>query len=88
MKYNIKDIVKNETVEFDHYRAGNLYYSVWVNIEENPAKLAHYKKHLFPVPISDTGEASFMNIDKAILFMRYIRKAIEDKTFVQGELGT
>ena len=28
------------------------------------------------VPISDIGEATFLNQDKGILFMRYIRKAI------------
>ena len=35
----------------------------------------------FPVPIEDTGEASFLAEDKAMLFMRYIRKhlkSIED----------
>lgn len=28
------------------------------------------------VPISDIGEATFLNQDKGILFMRYIRKSI------------
>ena len=28
----------------------------------------------FPVPIEDTGEAAFIRHDKAMLFMRWIRK--------------
>jgi hypothetical protein len=31
----------------------------------------------FPVDISDTGDGTFLAEDKALLFMRYIRKAIE-----------
>jgi hypothetical protein len=30
----------------------------------------------FPVPISDTGNATFLAQDRAILFMRYIRKQV------------
>ncbi len=30
----------------------------------------------FPVPIADTGNAKFLNEDKAMMFMRYIRKHI------------
>jgi hypothetical protein len=31
----------------------------------------------FPVPIDDIGTATFLNVDKAMLFMRYIRKHLE-----------
>jgi hypothetical protein len=31
----------------------------------------------FPVPIDDIGNATFHDTDKAILFMRYIRKHLE-----------
>lgn len=51
-------------VRFKYYRQGNLYYETDSGIT-------------FPVPISDTGDASFFAEDKAILFMRYIRKFIE-----------
>ena len=57
---DIKDLVKDRTVSFSHYRAGNLYYKV------------DGKDFEFPVPISDTGEATFPNKEKAMLFMRYI----------------
>lgn len=33
---------------------------------------------MFPVPIEDIGDATFLAEDKAILFMRYIRKYIEE----------
>lgn len=59
----IKDHVKG-VVDFQYYRAGYLYY-----LSESGL--------LFPVPISDTGEATFLAQDKAILFMRYIRKYLE-----------
>ena len=31
----------------------------------------------FPVPIEDAGTATFLAEDRAILFMRYIRKQME-----------
>ena len=59
---SIKDMVKDgKKVRFSYYRAGELWYTTEDGFN-------------FPVPISDTGEATFMNEDKAILFMRYIRK--------------
>lgn len=56
----LKDHVKGN-VTFKFYREGNLMY-------ETETKL------LFPVPIDDIGNATFLAEDKAILFMRYIRK--------------
>ena len=61
-KINIKDHVNNDqVVTFLYYRDGEL----WYNTE---------KGFIFPVPISDIGNATFNAKDKAILFMRYIRK--------------
>lgn len=54
-------VAKGKVVNFMYYRAGNL----WYVTEDNFA---------FPVPISDIGDATFHPQDKAILFMRYIRK--------------
>lgn len=48
-------------VRFQHYRAGMLWYVTETGFS-------------FPVPIDDTGEATFLAEDKASLFMRYIRK--------------
>lgn len=57
---SIKEHVQGK-VTFQFYRQGNLYYKTETGIT-------------FPVPIEDTGEATFLNEDKAMLFMRYIRK--------------
>jgi hypothetical protein len=78
MNLTIKEIVKNNVVRFVEYRKGFLYYSVSVLYDDHRAD-----KHLFPVPIEDCGDATFPAEEKAILFMRYIRKAIDDGTFVK-----
>lgn len=58
----LKDMVSSgKTVSFLHYHDGNL----WYETED------HFS---FPVPISDVGNATFLATDKAMLFMRYIRK--------------
>ncbi len=51
-------------VEFEYYRDGSLWYRTKYGF-------------LFPVPIDDIGTATFLRTDKAILFMRYIRKWME-----------
>lgn len=58
---NIKDMVKDKTVQFSHYFDGALWYKTECGFE-------------FPVPIEDIGNSTFLAVDKAILFMRYIRK--------------
>ena len=84
MKLTIKEIVKDNTVEFVRYRKGNLYYRVIIllNYEEYPY-ITYGETYEFPVPIEDCGDADFHSHDKAILFMRYIRKALEEGTFVK-----
>lgn len=73
---NIKEIVKDNTVRFLRYRQGHAYYAVTVPEED----IEYY----FPVPLEDIGDATLEAEDKAIVFMRYIRKAIEDGTFVKN----
>jgi len=70
---NIKDIVKDNTVRFVRYRQGIVYYGVDV-----PADGAY----VFPVPLEDIGDATLELEDRAIMFMRYIRRAISDGSFV------
>ena len=61
---NIKDMVKDgKKVNFTHYRDKELWY-------ETECGFA------FPVPIEDCGGTKFLAQDKAMLFMRYIRKYI------------
>jgi hypothetical protein len=71
---NVKDIVKDNRVRFLRYRQGVMYYSV--------ATPGSSGEHMFPVPLSDVGDATLHAEDKAIIFMRYIRKAIEEGTLV------
>lgn len=49
------------TVQFTHFRDGMLWYKT--QFDES-----------FPVPIDEAGTATFNATDRAILFMRYMRK--------------
>jgi hypothetical protein len=63
--HNLKDMVSGgKLVTFTHYFDGNLWYKTEDNFN-------------FPVPVSDIGTATFMASDRAMLFMRYIRKHLE-----------
>jgi len=55
------EMVKGKKVHFSFYRDEVLWYETEDGFE-------------FPVPIQDIGNATFLAEDKAILFMRYIRK--------------
>ncbi|MCK4518238.1 hypothetical protein KAT92_05670 [Candidatus Babeliales bacterium] len=58
----IKDMVRdNKQVEFVRYKERELWYATECGFE-------------FPVPIEEIGHATFLAVDKAMLFMRYIRK--------------
>jgi len=64
----IIDLVKNQKVHFDFYRDGEMWYKTDSGF-------------IFPVSIKDTkeiGNATFLRDDKAIFFMRYIRKYKEE----------
>jgi len=67
---NIKDIVKGKVARFSFYRAGHAFYEVEVS----------GTKYKFPVSLEDLGTATLLAEHKAITLMRYIRKALEDKT--------
>lgn len=61
---SIKEMVANDRkVRFVRYKDGELWYVTECGFE-------------FPVPISDTGDATFLAEDRAMLFMRYIRKQL------------
>lgn len=62
------DLVKNQRVHFEYYRCGEAWYKTDSGF-------------LFPVPFvnkKEIGNATFQRDDKAILFMRYIRKYKEE----------
>src|SRR5262245_11367343 len=61
---SVKDMVKdNKQVIFSHYKEGELWYRTEDGFE-------------FPVPVADVGSATMLAQDKALLFMRYIRKHV------------
>lgn len=62
----MKEHIKG-SVEFQYYRDSSLWYKTESDL-------------LFPVPIEDIGNATFSRTDKAILFMRYIRKYLNERS--------
>jgi hypothetical protein len=63
---NIKEMVgAGKKVRFSYYKNNEL----WYECDNGFA---------FPVPTYDIGDATFLAEDKAILFMRYIRKHMEN----------
>ena len=63
MSTSIKDLVKGKQVHFSFFRQGVLYYETDDGF-------------LFEVPSTDIGTANMLRDDKAILFMRWIRKQL------------
>lgn len=62
---SVKDMVKdNKQVTFVHIKEGELWYRTDDGFE-------------FPVPVADVGTATMLAKDKALLFMRYIRKHVD-----------
>lgn len=61
----LKELVgPGKTVQFIMYRKGELHYRTSDSFD-------------FVVPIEDCGDGVFLSDDKAMLFMRYIRKQLE-----------
>ncbi len=74
MIMRLVELIKDNVVHFKFYRKGHLYYSI--NYEK--------ESFIFPVPIDDIGDATFLKKDKAMMFMRYIKKAQKEGTFVSN----
>ena len=61
----LKNMIKDhKKVRFSFYREQELWYITEDGFE-------------FPVPLSEVGNSTFLAEDRAILFMRYIRKHVE-----------
>lgn len=67
----LTELVKDNKVRFTHARKGNLWY-----VTEN-------EQFEFPVPFADMADATFNSEDKAMFFMRWIRRHLND---VEGEM--
>jgi len=61
---SVKEMIKDKKVTFSFYRDNVLWYKTECGFE-------------FPVPCGDTGTGTFKNEDKAIIFMRWIRKHVD-----------
>lgn len=70
---SIKEIVKDNIVEFSSYRNHTFYYLIKVDNDF----------YQFPVEREDIEGSTLMSTDKAITFMRWIRRSIKDKTFIK-----
>lgn len=84
-EYDIKELVKDNFVFFNSFRQGVFYYTIFAGTAEQSKSVytATSIRYQFPVPIEDIGTATLLAKDKAITFMRWIRKAIQDKTFIR-----
>ena len=69
----IKDLIKDNVVNFSHLRKGVAYYNIAFD----------NMTYMFPVSLEDIGDATLLKEDKAIMFMRYIRKAMDANELVK-----
>jgi len=74
--YNIKDMVsEGKVARFAYYRDEALHYET----EDG---------FLFPIPIDETGSATYNKEEKAMLLMRYIRKHVDYLQKLKGSEST
>lgn len=69
---SIKDMVINKQVYFSFYKDRTLWYETESGFQ-------------FPVPIDDVGNGVFLKEDKALYFMRWIRKHVENIAIWESE---
>lgn len=67
-------VVDNKKVKFLSYKQKELWYVTETGFE-------------FPVPIDDVGDGVFMAEDKALLFMRWIKKHVKMLEEAKQETG-
>lgn len=77
MNIKLIELIKDNKVYFDSYRQGFFYYNI------NKVTGWETDIYQFPVPLDDIGNATLLKEDKAITFMRWLRKSIEDGTFIK-----
>jgi hypothetical protein len=85
----VKKLAVNNRVYFQFYRKGELWYELreyipdiakhmgWEKCATGPAYVALVPPFLFPVPVADTGDGLFHAEDKALTYMRWIRRHVE-----------
>lgn len=70
-------IVKGNRAFFRRYRQDHFYYGIMLGAEEN------HDLYEFPIPREDIGDATLENSEKAVMLMRYIRRALLQGTFTR-----
>lgn len=95
---DIKHLIKNNFVTFDSFRQGIFYYIIrdyqrkdihddFYSYYQEPimdqGEQGRYNSFMFPVPLDDIGTGAMLSRDKAITYMRWIRKSINDGTFLK-----
>ena len=80
MKHSMTDIIKNNLAKFSHYRTGIMYY--YIEVSDGTS----VSKYTFPVYLNDIAEATLHSEEKAIMLMRYVRRAINDGTITCVDL--
>ena len=80
MALNLKDIVSNgNKATFRHLRAGLAFYLILVELGVEGDAL-----YTFPVPVADLQGETLYPEEWATTLLRYIRKAIDEGTFVKA----
>jgi hypothetical protein len=73
---NITDFVsKANTAHFNSFRNGVFYYDI--------SHLRSSEKYQFQIPIEDVSGCTLEANQKSVSMMRWIRKSIEEKTFIK-----
>lgn len=68
----LKQLVR-EQAKLTHYEEGKLWYQViWVQDDDTWGGLFD-----FPIPVEDAATGRFLPVDKASIFMRWMRKHLE-----------
>jgi hypothetical protein len=73
---DLKYLVTNSRAFFESYRQGFFIYQL-VTLDKD------FKKYTFPIPIDDIGTGTMEREMKPLHLMRWIRKAIDDKTLME-----
>jgi hypothetical protein len=76
--HDLKDMVKDRWVHFRSYDPRNQWFTYRLT-----SKVGGGQEYDFLVPIDDIGTGILYGEHKAIQFMRWIRKAIKDKTLME-----
>lgn len=77
----LKELIKDNFVQFVSLRKTLDGQDYWATYEIGHTVHDIVNWYQFTVPLSDIGTGTLMKRDKAIYYMRWIRKAIDNKEF-------